>query len=83
MQLVDCVTGDAGCGGGRPQDALNYVANNFITTAANYPYEESNHGETSGAQPCKAMKGSEYFGLSSPGYVQGTVNSATALMQAS
>ena len=41
QNLVDCVTGDYGCGGGEIEDALRYIKTaGGIDDEASYPYEE-------------------------------------------
>ena len=38
QQLVDCSSGNYGCGGGWPTVAMQYIIDNGITTESNYPY---------------------------------------------
>jgi len=40
--LIDCSTGNSGCGGGLPQNAFKWVQWNGIATESDYPYTRQN-----------------------------------------
>jgi len=49
QEIVDCDTSDAGCNGGDPQEALNWVVSNGLDTEQCYPYQAVTQSCNSGS----------------------------------
>jgi len=80
QQLVDCSKQNNGCGGGRPDSAINYLSGRSIYTTSSYPYRARDGSCKSGSPSGVTVSGYSRVTKSESGLLSALGRSAVTVM---